>query len=89
MNTFSIGHGESKSKTFMPHFYKDEKRKLVFADVAGLQDSDGNLVDFINYVAIRYLLANSKRVKIITTVTMQHIMNAKGQSMRELTNVIK
>lgn len=57
--------------------------------MAGLQDSYGNFVDFVNYVVIRYLLANSARVKILTTITMQHITTAKGQALRDLISVIR
>lgn len=75
--------------TFLPNFYKDEKRKIVFADVAGLQDTDGNLIDFINGFVIRSLFACSKSVKILTTLTKAHIMNSRGQHVREQMQIIR
>ena len=45
---FKIGHDPANSETFLPHFWKDPKNKMVFADIAGLNDSGGPLMTFIN-----------------------------------------
>lgn len=45
---FKIGHSVARSETFIPHFYFDSDAKLLYTDIAGLNDSSGDLVDIIN-----------------------------------------
>ena len=51
--TFKIGHSMINSETFLPNFKKDEKNDLFYGDIAGLQDTSGVLVDFINSFMVK------------------------------------
>ena len=55
---FSIGH-DDVSKTFLPDFYPDRKNKVLYADIAGLQDTRGNLMEFVNKFVTKYLFMKS------------------------------
>jgi len=48
LDTFTIGHSSSESMTFFPHFIRDPNSGIIFADIAGLLDSDGELIQFVN-----------------------------------------
>jgi len=65
---FSIGH-DDVSKTFLPDFYPDRKNKVLYADIAGLQDTRGNLMEFVNKFVTKYLFMKSKRIKFIVAIT--------------------
>ena len=54
-NVFKIGHSSSKSETFVPNIYYDNKSGMTFTDVAGLNDTGGDLIEIINNLVIRFL----------------------------------
>ena len=45
---FGIGHSLSQSETFMPTILQDEEKNVTWTDIAGLNDSGGDLISFIN-----------------------------------------
>lgn len=50
---FIIGHSDVNSETFLPKFLYDQYNDLLFGDIAGLQDTSGPLVDFINSFLVK------------------------------------
>ena len=48
LDAMTIGHDYASSKTFFPHFLKKEGSNIIFADIAGFQDTGGNVIDIIN-----------------------------------------
>ena len=50
---FEIGHSDHESKTFLPCFMDDLIENILFADVAGLNDTNGNLVEFVNSFVLK------------------------------------
>ena len=54
-NVFKIGHLNSKSETFVPNIYYDKKSGITFTDVAGLNDTRGDLIEIVNNLVIRFL----------------------------------
>lgn len=57
------------SKTFLPHFINDEVNGVVYADIAGLQDTGGPLVEFTNCFLNKILFQMVKKIKILVPIT--------------------
>ena len=56
---FGIGHSLSKSETFLPVFYRQNDKKVTWTDVAGLNDSGGDLISFINSFVTKQLFCRA------------------------------
>jgi hypothetical protein len=80
---FKIGHNIARSETFIPHFYYDSDAKIVFTDIAGLNDSSGDLVDIINRLITKCIFKQSKSVKFIIAVTHVAMKEGRGKNVRE------
>ena len=58
----------------MPHFRKrDENADILFADIAGLMDSDGELFDYINCFINKKLFTLANQVKILFPVPFDQL----------------
>ena len=68
-NEFKIGHSVAKSMTFMPHFEYDAEQDLMFADIAGLHDTDGEIIDYINCFMNKKIFNTASRVSFIVPFT--------------------
>lgn len=67
---FKIGHSKTQSQTFLPKFVTDSvDPNLVWADIAGLHDTRGQLVDFINSFIGKKLFNIVSNVKFIIPFT--------------------
>lgn len=53
---FPIGHSDTQSMTFVPIFKKDPSSDLMFGDLAGLSDSDGEFISLINALTSKYII---------------------------------
>ena len=51
--------------TFIPHFKFDSKSNIIFADIAGLNDTSGILIDVINCFINRIIFRHSKKIKLL------------------------
>ena len=50
---FIIGHSDTNSETFLPTFIYDDVNDIFYGDIAGLQDTSGPLIDFINSFMVK------------------------------------
>lgn len=64
--------------TFIPHFKHDDQKNIMFADIAGLSDTSGILVDTVNCLLNRIIFKFAKELKIIVAFQIQAVNNAKG-----------
>ena len=55
--------------TFMPHFYCVPEHNSVYADIAGLLDTGGNLIQLVNCFIDKWIFSKAKRVKILVPIT--------------------
>lgn len=78
LNTFQIGHSAGVSKTFLPHFVWDPKTGSVYADIAGLHDTGGDIFNFINSFINKYIFSIAKSIRIILPFTVYQLSNARG-----------
>lgn len=55
---------------------------MVYADIAGLQDTGGPLVEFTNCFLNQILFKLVKHIKILIPITVNQITEARGQDAR-------
>ena len=82
LGIFDIGHSKHQSKTFLPQFINDDVKGVVYADIAGLQDTGGPLVEFTNCFLNKILFQLVKRIKILVPITSVQIVEGRGQEAR-------
>jgi hypothetical protein len=80
---FKIGHSMSQSMTFLPHFQFDDKSDTVFADIAGLHDTGGELIDLVNCFVNKKIFNLAAKVKFIVPFTPMNISDARGKSIMD------
>ena len=66
---FAIGHDADKSKTFIPHFDLNKDNDLVYADIAGLQDTNGEIIEVLNKFLTKSLFVKAQTIRFIITIT--------------------
>lgn len=68
--TFTIGHSDASSMTFLPHFRKKSADSdTLYADIAGLMDTGGDLLEYINCFVNKKLFNMAKRVRFLFPIT--------------------
>ena len=70
--------------TFVPHFKHDSAKNIMFADIAGLNDTSGILVDTVNTLLNRIIFKFAKQIKIIIAFQYQAVLNSRGTEIRSL-----
>jgi hypothetical protein len=83
-----IGHSSALSETFRPDTVVNDKTGLMFVDVAGFEDSGSPLVELVNMFVNKHIFNISKSISFLMTITMNEVTNNRGQSVRELVNVL-
>ena len=69
----------------MPTFQiieQPDKSKLVYVDLAGLQDTKGDFFDIINVFVIKRLFMSAKTVKLILPITNTALFQSRGMMVR-------
>ena len=89
MPVFKIGHSDSESETFLPTFVKHPAKDVWFVDIAGLQDTGGELIDFCNTFIIKHIFQKAKTVKFIIPMPLAQINDGRGRGPREQIQVIQ
>jgi hypothetical protein len=79
---FAIGHSQSESKTFLPQFKKVDE-DLYYVDIAGLHDSGGDLIQFINCFVNKSIFLRASQVKFLFPITYNQIKENRGANVRE------
>lgn len=67
----TIGHSNSESETFLPKI--EFLGNMIFIDVAGLNDTSGPLMEFINRFILRSLFQKLEKVKFIVPITVENL----------------
>ena len=85
---FKIGHSNCESETFIPTIFvdPDEFNDIVWVDVAGLDDTGGNLISLINLLLLKRVLQVAKEVKIIIPFTQGLVEDLRGKLIANLVN---
>lgn len=83
-NEFKIGHSLAQSQTFIPHFFSDgTSSSLMFTDIAGLNDSDGELIDLVNCFVNKKIFNIASKVKFLIPFSYNQIMDSRGKSIMD------
>jgi len=68
-NVFKIGHSTAESETFLPNIYFDQKTGITYTDVAGLNDTGGDLIEIVNNCVIKFIFRRANRVRFLLPIT--------------------
>ena len=63
LSTMKIGHSKYASETFFPHFVMKNESGEIFADIAGFQDTNGDIIEFINCLINKSIFNRAKSVR--------------------------
>ena len=58
-------------------------KEFLYADVAGLSDTNGPLIEFINMFIIKCIFQKVKRVRFLVPLTLVQITNNRGIGVRD------
>jgi energy-coupling factor transporter ATP-binding protein EcfA2 len=87
---FNIGHSNRKSETFMPNFHFDPIAKMTFADLAGQNDTRGELMEIINLLLIKRVFNIAKKVRMLVVIPIDDVCSARGTVvLKQLETVIQ
>jgi hypothetical protein len=76
--------------TFMPQFKQDNNHPdIMWADIAGLQDTGGDLISFINSFVNKKIFQLANKVKFLIPLTSQQLSDARGKGVRDQIEVIQ
>jgi len=83
-----IGHSGCRSMTFLPTQIKSPNSDMWYTDVAGLNDSGGALMEYINQLLIKKLFNMTEQVRLLIPLTHQQIESSRGQCVREQMEIV-
>lgn len=66
----------------MPEFVYNDEMNVYFADIAGLNDTGGDTIEFINSFITKEIFRNANSVKFLVPITLNQIMEDRGFSVR-------
>ena len=46
---------------------------ILFADVAGMNDTNGTLIEFVNSFVLKQLFQRTKRIKLLVPISLEQI----------------
>ena len=85
---FIIGHSDVNSETFLPKFLYDEGNDILYGDIAGLQDTSGPLVDFINSFLVKKIFQLASTVRFLFVMTKKQLKDMRGMQIRQQIKVL-
>ena len=89
LKAFKIGHSDHESETFLPTYVKWPTKDIWFVDIAGLNDTGGELMDFCNTFIIKNIFQVAKSVKFIIPIPLAQINDSRGRGPREQIQVVQ
>lgn len=87
---FHIGHSDSESMTFLPQVRKKgDGSDSLYVDIAGQQDTGGELIEFINIFVTKELFRKAHKVRFLVPIPQAQVADARGKGPREQIQVIQ
>ena len=87
-DVLKIGHLKAQSETFLPTWFIDELSKITYTDVAGRNDTRGELMEIINLLLIKKVFNMAKKVRLLVIFPKGEIDNARGGVVREQMEIV-
>ena len=81
--TLKIGHSASQSETFLPHFVVKQSTDEIWADIAGFNDTNGEMIETINCLINKIIFNKVKSVRFLVPMTHQQITVNRGNEVRK------
>lgn len=81
-NVFKIGHSSAQSETFIPNIFFDAKTGITYTDVAGLNDTSGELIEIVNNFVVKFIFKMAKQVRFIIPITHGQIKESRGSELK-------
>ena len=85
---FGIGHSQANSQTFLPDIHFEQHSDYTWIDIAGLNDSSGELIYLINSFVTKQIFTRASKVKFLLTITPEQIGEQRGRTVREQLQVV-
>ena len=73
-----IGHSLEKSETFFPILIKSDKQEFSYVDLAGLQDTGGSIMEYINQFINKKIFTMAGKIRFLVPFTRDQIYDARG-----------
>ena len=68
---------------------KDNATNTIYVDIAGQQDTGGELIEFINIFVTKELFRRAKSVRFLVPIPQAQVSDARGKGPREQIKVIQ
>lgn len=81
--TLKIGHSANQSETFFPHFVVKQSTDEVWADIAGFNDTNGEMIETINCLINKIIFNKVRSVRFLVPITHQQITVSRGNEVRK------
>jgi hypothetical protein len=82
-----------QSETFLPSFHEKEipgkSAPVIYADIAGLQDTGGDFTNFVNSFFNKKLFNIAQNVRFIIPITFSRLTNDRCAQMIEQVNILE
>lgn len=77
---FTIGHSRVTSETFIPKFIDDtdQNQSYIWVDIAGFDDTNGALIEYINTFIDKKIFNLAKDIKIVMPFTLGQVKDSRG-----------
>ena len=62
---------------------EDDTTNSVYVDIAGLRDTNGDFVDYLNCLVSTQLFKSAKSVRFIVAITFDSLMESRGRILKE------
>lgn len=69
-HAFKVGHNQAQSETFLPSFYFQKESGNVYVDMAGLHDSNGEVIKLINWIITKQIFNIIHSFHLIVPITI-------------------
>lgn len=63
--------------------------QVYFADIAGLNDTGGDTIEYVNSFITKEIFRHANTVKFLVPITLNQIMEDRGHSVRQLVETIR
>ena len=84
-----IGHSKTSSMTFLPNFYLDQDNKILYIDIAGLNDTGGINVEIFNQLITKWIFNKVGPTKMIIPGTKESFLESRGDGLRKLLKLLQ
>ena len=68
---------------------KDDASGLIYADIAGIKDPDGDLIEYINCFINKSIFKRAKSLRFLVPLTINQLKENRGMGVRDQIRILK